>query len=106
MTKDKKVKENKEILKISRDLTIAASERAASHVAQVHSVKNVKAEIEEGRAVIDVFVIVNFGCKIPDVAYNVQNAVKTTVESAAEVKVDKVNIHVEGVKIIKDGRNE
>ena len=106
MAKEKKAKDNKEILKISRDLTAAASEMAASDVDQVHSVKNVKADIIDGKANIDVYIIVNFGCKIPDVAYNVQNAVKSVVESATEIKVDKVNIHIEGVKIIKEGKDE
>ena len=105
MARDKKAKEKKEILKISKDLVIAASEKAAVHVDQVHSVKNIKADIVDNKTEIDIFITVNFGCKIPDVAFNVQNAVKTAVESNTEIKVDKVNIHIQGVKIIKDGKN-
>ena len=54
MAKEKINKDSKEIIKVTRELTVAASERAAANVPQVYSVKNVKADINGNTAKIDV----------------------------------------------------
>ena len=46
---------------------------------------------------IDVFVNVKFGCSVKDVAFRVQENIKSSVESMTEYKVDSVNVHVVGV---------
>ena len=46
---------------------------------------------------IDVFVNVKFGCSVKDVAFRVQENIKSSVESMTEYKVEAVNVHVVGV---------
>lgn len=46
---------------------------------------------------IDVFVNVKFGYSVKDVAFRVQENIKSSVESMTEFKVDSVNVHVVGV---------
>ena len=46
---------------------------------------------------IDIFVIVKFGEKIPQVAWDIQNAVKNSVSKISEIELAAVNIHVQGV---------
>lgn len=59
--------------------------------------KGVKiAQTEEG-IVIDIYVIVNYGFKIPQVAWDIQEGVKKEVELMMESTVKAVNIHVQGV---------
>lgn len=48
-------------------------------------------------AKIDVFVNVKFGCSVKDVAFRVQENIKSSVESMTEYKVESVNVHVVGV---------
>jgi uncharacterized alkaline shock family protein YloU len=48
-------------------------------------------------AVIDVFVNVKFGYSVKDVAFRVQENIKSSVESMTEFKVTAVNVHVVGV---------
>lgn len=48
-------------------------------------------------AKIDVFVNVKFGCSVKDVAFRVQENIKSSVESMTEYKVEAVNVHVVGV---------
>ncbi len=58
----------------------------------------VKVNIEkDGTVQIDIFVIVKFGMKIPQVAWDIQNAVKDSVKNIAELELAAVNIHVQGV---------
>ena len=59
--------------------------------------KGIKADINEDKAKIDVNIIVEYGSRIPDVAYEIQNRVKKAVESMTGLKVEEVNVHVQGV---------
>lgn len=47
---------------------------------------------------IDLHVIVSYGCKIPQVAWDIQDNVKKEIRSMTNMKLNAVNIHVEGVK--------
>ena len=59
--------------------------------------KGIKADIEENKAKIDVNIIVEYGSRIPDVAFEIQNRVKKAVEGMTGLKVLEVNVHVQGV---------
>ena len=59
--------------------------------------KGIKVEATEKIAKIDVNIIVEYGSRIPDVAFEIQNRVKTSVESMTGLKVSEVNVHVQGV---------
>jgi len=59
--------------------------------------KGIKVEIEEVKAKIDVNIIVEYGSRIPDVAYEIQNRVKKAVENMTGLNVEEVNVHVQGV---------
>lgn len=59
--------------------------------------KGVKVEVGEKQAAVDVFIIVRFGVRIPDVAWKIQESVKRAVESMTGLDVIKVNVHVQGV---------
>ena len=48
-------------------------------------------------AKIDVFVNIKFGASVKDVAFRVQENIKSSVESMTEYKVESVNVHVVGV---------
>ena len=54
-------------------------------------------DFENNLVHIDVFVNVKFGCSVKDVAFRVQENVKSSIESMTEYKVESVNVHVVGV---------
>ena len=64
--------------------------------------KGIKVEVEGNEAAIEIYIIVEYGVRIPDVAWVLQNKVKTAVEDMTGLNVVKVNIHVQGVKVEKD----
>ena len=68
--------------------------------------KGVKVELENNEVVIDLFVIVKYGVKIPDVAFSIQNSVKGSVETMTGLKVRSVNINVQGVTFDKQKDEE
>ena len=59
--------------------------------------KGIKVEKTENKAKIDVNIIVEYGSRIPDVAYEIQNRIKKAVEGMTGFKVEEVNVHVQGV---------
>lgn len=59
--------------------------------------KGIKVESGEKETKIDVNIIVEYGVRIPDVAFEIQNKVKASVESMTGLKVVEVNVHVQGV---------
>ncbi len=59
--------------------------------------KGVKVEVGEREAAVDLYIIVKYGVRIPDVALSVQENVKQAIESMTGLSVVEVNIHVQGV---------
>ncbi len=59
--------------------------------------KGVKVEVGESETKIDLFIIVNFGAKIPEISEIMQEKVKKEVESMTGLEVVEVNINVQGV---------
>ncbi|WP_125152259.1 Asp23/Gls24 family envelope stress response protein [Clostridium rectalis] len=63
--------------------------------------KGVKVTVGENSATIDLYVVVEYGVKIPEVAVKVQENVKKAVESMTGLTVSGINIHVQNVMIPK-----
>ncbi len=70
--------------------------------------KGIKVEKTDNTAKIDVNIIVEYGSRIPDVAFEIQNRVKKSVEGMTGFKVEEVNVHIQGVNtdIVKDNKKE
>ena len=67
--------------------------------------KGIKVDAGEKEVKIDVNIIVEYGSRIPDVAFEIQNRVKKSVENMTGLKVAEVNVHVLGVKTEKEENN-
>jgi uncharacterized alkaline shock family protein YloU len=68
--------------------------------------KGIKVDVGEKETKIDVNIIVEYGTRIPDVAYEIQTKVKKAVETMTGLKVVEVNVHVQGVNINNQNINE
>jgi len=68
--------------------------------------KGVKVEVGERETAIDLFIVVEYGVRIPDVASEVQHAVKKAVESMTGLTVVEVNVHVQGVQFPHEEKEE
>jgi uncharacterized alkaline shock family protein YloU len=60
--------------------------------------KGVKVEVSDTEAFIELFIIVKYGARIPDVAWNIQENVKKAVENMTGLATNKVNVHIQGVE--------
>ena len=68
--------------------------------------KGIKVDKTDDAVKIDVNIIVEYGSRIPDVAFEIQNRVKKSVENMTGLKVEEVNVHVQGVNTDSVVKNE
>lgn len=68
--------------------------------------KGIVVKEDNGILDIDMYIIVSYGVKISEVAQNVQATVKYTLEHTLKLKVNSVNIFVQGVRFNNDGNDK
>ena len=64
--------------------------------------KGVKVEVGEREAAVDLYIIVKYGARIPDVALAAQENIKKAIETMNGLSVVEVNVHVQGVHFPED----
>lgn len=112
------------INKISEEIICMAAMRAALNVPGVNHLcdtfadnitkkivgkdtpyKGIKLTRDKDIIAIDVFIVADYGVKIPQLAWDIQNAVKKSVTTTTEQILNAVNIHVQGVALPKQFRS-
>lgn len=63
--------------------------------------KGVSVTLQEEDLIIDLNIIVGYGIKISEVASNVMDRVRYTVETMTGLKVAEVNVNVQGVRFLE-----
>ena len=66
----------------------------------------IKANIGEETVSVDINIVVKYGVRIPEVAWEVQDAVKREIELMPGLTVDKVNVRVVGIDIPMDDERD
>lgn len=64
--------------------------------------KGVKVNVGEDSASIDLYIVVDYGIRIPELAASVQDNVKKAVESMTGLNVSSVNVFVQNVVLPKE----
>lgn len=70
----------------------------AERLGRKNLAKGVKVEVGKKEAAVDVYIIVKFGYKIPEVARNIQENVRHAIENMTGLKVVEVNVHIVDVE--------
>ena len=68
--------------------------------------KGIKVEVGEKEAAVDVYIIMEYGIRIPDVAAQIQDSVKNSIERMTGLNVVEVNINVQGIGFTPEGKEE
>lgn len=59
--------------------------------------KGIKVDNGEKGLKIDINIIVEYGARIPDVAYEIQNRAKKAIENMTGLTIEEINVHIQGV---------
>ncbi len=116
---------NNNNIEISSDVVAVIAGMAASEVAGVaemaggfaggisevlsgkkNMAKGIKVDIQGKEVKIDVNIIVEYGARIPDVAFEIQKRIKKSVESMTGLSANEVNVHVQGVMTVQEKAEE
>ncbi len=68
--------------------------------------KGVKITMENNEVILDLNVVLKYGVRIPEIAWNIQENVKKSVEAMTGLEVTKVNVRVVGIEIDKNENSE
>ncbi|MFQ6860230.1 MULTISPECIES: Asp23/Gls24 family envelope stress response protein [Beduini] len=60
-------------------------------------------EAKEGLTglIVDMYIFVGYGMKISEIVYEVQKKVKYVLEKSLDVRVEAVNVYVQGIKVVE-----
>lgn len=122
---ENQIQEEESTIKISNDTVATYVGIAISEIAGVYGMsgtfaglteaisgkknytKGVKVDISDNKSVkIDVNIIVEYGTRIPEVAFEIQTKVKKAVETMTGLKVSGVNVNIQGVHAITEKDSE
>ena len=70
----------------------------AAAIGKESPASGVRALLEDNELIINVNIITRYGMRIPEMAWNLQEYVKKSVEDAAGIPVQKVNVYITGIK--------
>lgn len=68
--------------------------------------KGVKVEVGEKETAVDLYIIVKYGVRIPEIALAVQEKVKQAIETMTGLSVVEVNVHIQGVGFPEEEKKE
>lgn len=110
--------ENLGTIKISDDVITTCAARIVTGIEGVHQLaggltdslpinlpvldsgaRGIKVAHGDDGLALDVYIIVEYMVKIPQLAWDIQGTVKREIESVTDLKVCEVNIHVQGVHL-------
>ncbi|MFC2948210.1 Asp23/Gls24 family envelope stress response protein [Virgibacillus sediminis] len=61
--------------------------------------KGVRVELTDTAIIIDLFVILNYGVSIPQVAQNIQSVIRQTIKNMTALEIEEINVHVVGMQM-------
>ena len=61
--------------------------------------RGVEARVDDQCIAIDLYVILEYGVRISEVAHNIMSTVKFNVEKTLGMPVSEVNVHVQGLRV-------
>ena len=64
--------------------------------------RGVDVHLVDGQIAVDLYVIIEYGTRISEVAHNIMSAVKFRVEKALGTSVVQVNVHVQGLRVSQE----
>ncbi len=62
--------------------------------------KGVEIKLDGDQLIVDLYIVVSYGTRIPQVAKNVMEKVQYTLEHITGLKVSQVNVNIQGVQVV------
>ena len=67
--------------------------------------RTIKVEIKDNKPLINLFIIIKYGVRIPDIAWDIQNRVKKALMKKLGTEINEIDIHVQGIQFPKKSQS-
>ncbi|HEX9116849.1 MAG TPA: Asp23/Gls24 family envelope stress response protein [Anaerolineae bacterium] len=64
--------------------------------------KGVDVRVNDGVVTVDLYVVIQYGTRISEVAHGVMHGVKYALEQSLGIPISEVNVHVQGLGMLND----
>ena len=64
-------------------------------------VRSIKVEIKDNKPFINLYIIIKYGVRIPDIAWDIQSRVKENLMKKLNIDINEIDIHVQGIQFPK-----
>ncbi len=65
------------------------------------AVRTIKVEIKDNKPLINLYIIIKYGVRIPDIAWDIQSRVKESLIKKLNIAINEIDIHVQGIQFPK-----
>jgi len=65
------------------------------------SSRTIKVEIKNNTPLINLYIIIKYGVRIPDIAWDIQNRIKESIKNKLGININEIDIHIEGIQFPK-----
>lgn len=63
--------------------------------------RNIKVEIKDNKPLINLYIVIKYGVRIPDIAWDIQSRVKEGLMKKLGLDINEIDIHVQGIQFPK-----
>ena len=63
--------------------------------------RSIKVEIKDNKPFINLYIIIKYGVRIPDIAWDIQSRVKENLMKKLNIDINEIDIHVQGIQFPK-----
>ena len=63
--------------------------------------RNIKVEIKDNKPLINLYIVIKYGVRIPDIAWDIQSRVKEGIMKKLDIDINEIDIHVQGIQFPK-----
>jgi uncharacterized alkaline shock family protein YloU len=68
--------------------------------------RTVKVEIKDNSPLINLYIVIKYGVRIPDIAWDIQNRVKENLMKKLGITINEIDIHVQGIQFPKKSQSK
>jgi len=63
--------------------------------------RTIKVEIKDNKPLVNLYIIIKYGVRIPDIAWDIQSRVKENLMKKLGININEIDIHVQGIQFPK-----
>jgi uncharacterized alkaline shock family protein YloU len=63
--------------------------------------RTIKVEIKDNKPLINLYIIIKYGVRIPDIAWDIQSRIKEGLMNKLGIDINEIDIHVQGIQFPK-----